>query len=570
MELLGLPSYLNPELISGTILSGGTTLSPTINEPGTYVLNVTNSQNGCQASNSLTVTENVTPPAAEAGATAQLTCAVTSLQLNGAGSSTGSGFTYQWTAGTGGAIQSGATTLTPTVTAPATYTLTVLNTGNGCSSTDAVLITQNITPPAVLIGSPPSLTCLVDQVSLDATGSNSGTGYTLDWSASAGGNIVNVANPLQPLVDEPGNYTLTILNQANGCSASLTVTVNELLDPPGAEAGPDFVLHCNQPTATLLGSSPIGATGSYIWTTPNGSILSGANTAQPVVATAGTYVLTVTNPINGCESTDEMTVTESFMAGFDFVVDPPVCEGFPGFIQFGQVLGGTPPYQYSVSGGFNFSGQTFFSGLDPGTYDLVVIDANGCPLYDEAVIAPGVEVEPQVESEVFLYLGDTYEVQVLLNIDQDDIASITWEPSLFLSCSDCLTPVVTPTSSIDYLVTIVTDEGCEGEARISFRVNKEATVFVPTVFSPNGDGENDVFMIFAGNQVAIVRSFLVFDRWGEPVYRNFDFKPNDPAYGWDGVFRGSPADPATFVWYAEIEMLDGRIELFEGGVSLVR
>lgn len=555
---------------NGNIVSGGTTLSPTINEPGTYVLNVTNSQNGCQASNSLTVTENVTPPAAEAGATAQLTCAVTSLQLNGAGSSTGSGFTYQWTAGTGGAIQSGATTLTPTVTAPATYTLTVLNTGNGCSSTDAVLITQNITPPAVLIGSPPSLTCLVDQVSLDATGSNSGTGYTLDWSASAGGNIVNVANPLQPLVDEPGNYTLTILNQANGCSASLTVTVNELLDPPGAEAGPDFVLHCNQPTATLLGSSPIGATGSYIWTTPNGSILSGANTAQPVVATAGTYVLTVTNPINGCESTDEMTVTESFMAGFDFVVDPPVCEGFPGFIQFGQVLGGTPPYQYSVSGGFNFSGQTFFSGLDPGTYDLVVIDANGCPLYDEAVIAPGVEVEPQVESEVFLYLGDTYEVQVLLNIDQDDIASITWEPSLFLSCSDCLTPVVTPTSSIDYLVTIVTDEGCEGEARISFRVNKEATVFVPTVFSPNGDGENDVFMIFAGNQVAIVRSFLVFDRWGEPVYRNFDFKPNDPAYGWDGVFRGSPADPATFVWYAEIEMLDGRIELFEGGVSLVR
>lgn len=533
--------------LDGNIASGGTTLSPTINEPGTYVLNVTNSQNGCEASNSLTVAQDVTPPAAEAGASAQLTCAVTSLQLNGAGSSTGMGYTYQWAAGSGGDIQSGATTLTPTITAPATYTLTVVNTGNGCSSTDAVLITQDITPPAVLIGPPPSLTCLVDQVSLDASGSNSGTGYTLDWSASAGGNIVNVANPLQPLVDEPGNYTLTVLNQANGCSASLTVTVNELLDPPGAEAGPDFVLHCNQPTATLQGASPIGATGSYLWTTPNGSILSGANTAQPVVATAGTYLLTVTNPLNGCESTDEMTVTESFPADFDFVVEPPICEGFPGLIQFGEVLGGTPPYQYSVSGGFNFGGQTFFSGLDPGSYDLVVIDANGCPLYDEAVIAPGVEVELQVDREVFLDLGDSYAVQVLVNIDEDDIASITWEPALFLSCSDCLTPVVTPTNSIDYLVTVVTEEGCEGEIRISFRVKKEANVFVPTIFSPNGDGENDVFMIFAGNQVAKVRSFLVFDRWGEPVYRDFDFKPNDPAHGWDGVFRGAPTDPATFV-----------------------
>lgn len=555
---------------NGNIVGGGTTLSPTINEPGTYILNVTNSQNGCEASNSITVTENVTPPAAEAGTTAQLTCAVTSLQLNGAGSSTGTGFTYQWTAGSGGLIQSGATTLTPTIAAPGTYTLTVVNTGNGCSSTDAVTITENTTPPVVQIGSPPSLTCLVDEVTLDATGSNSGPGFALTWTATAGGNILSTVNPLQPLVDEPGNYTLTILNQDNGCSASLTVAVAELLDPPGAEAGPGFVIHCNQPTVTLQGASSIGASGNYSWTTPNGAILSGANTAQPVVGTAGTYILTVTNPLNGCESTDELTVTESFPASFDFVVDPPVCEGFTGYIQFGEVLGGTPPYQYSISGGFNFSTQTFYAGLDPGTYDLVVRDANGCPLYDEAVLAPGVEVELEVEREVFLDLGDSYGVQVFVNIAEDDISSILWEPPMFLSCTDCLTPVVTPTHSIDYLVTVVTEEGCEGEIRISFRVKKQANVFVPNIFSPNGDGENDKFMIFAGSQVARVRSFLIFDRWGEPVFRNFDFKPNDPAHGWDGMFRGVPADPAVFTWYAEIEMLDGRVELYEGGVSLIR
>jgi len=255
---------------------------------------------------------------------------------------------------------------------------------------------------------------------------------------------------------------------------------------------------------------------------------------------------------------------------FDYVVDPPVCKGFPGYIQFGQVLGGTPPYQYSISGGFNFSPQTFYGNLSDGVYDLVVRDANGCNLYEEAVIAPGVDVELMIEREVFLNLGDEYEVQVFVNVDENDIESVAWAPDLFLSCNDCLTPTVAPARSIDYLVTVVTKEGCEGGARISFRVRKQANVFVPTVFSPNGDGENDVFMIFAGNQVAKVNRFQIFNRWGESMYQNFDFRPNDPAYSWNGLHRGQAVNAGVYVWYAEIEMVDGRVELFEGSVTLIR
>ncbi|MCB9285012.1 MAG: choice-of-anchor L domain-containing protein [Lewinellaceae bacterium] len=556
--------------LDGNILSGATTLSPQINQPGTYTLLVHNNQNGCEASASTTVSQNTVPPTADAGATAELTCAVTSLQLNGAGSSSGANFTYLWTAGPGGAITSGATTLTPTVTEPATYTLQVLNTTNGCTSTDVVTVTEDVVQPTVIIDSPASLTCLVDQVSLDAVGSNSGAGYDLTWSAANGGHIVSTANILQPLVDAPGDYTLTILDLSNGCSSSLTVEVLQTLDPPGASAGPDFLLHCHQTTVQLQGSSPIGGSGEYVWTTSNGAFLNGANTPNPTVGTAGTYLLTVTNPANGCTSEDEVIVTESFPVDFNYVVDPPVCLGYPGFIQFGDVLGGSPPYQYSISGGFAFSGQTFYGALDAGTYDLVVRDANGCELYDEAFLAPGVDVQLDVEREVFLSLGESYEVQVFVNIDENDIETITWEPSLFLSCSDCLTPVVTPTHSIDYLVTVTTAEGCEGETRISFRVKKQANVYVPNIFSPNGDGENDVFMIFAGNQIAEVKQFEVFDRWGESVYQYAHFQPNDPAFGWDGKLRGQDVDPAVFTWYAEIEMIDGRVELFEGSVALVR
>jgi gliding motility-associated-like protein len=234
------------------------------------------------------------------------------------------------------------------------------------------------------------------------------------------------------------------------------------------------------------------------------------------------------------------------------------------------VLGGTPPYQYSVSGGASFSPQTFYANLTPGMYDLVVRDANGCDLFEEVLLPPGEGVELDVEREVFLNLGEDYQVQILVNADPDDISEIIWTPTHFLSCSDCLTPIVTPTQSVDYLVTIITEEGCEGEARISFRVKKQADVFVPNIFSPNEDGENDVFMIFAGEQIARVNSFMVFNRWGESVYTNFDFLPNDPAFSWDGMHRGQKANAGVFVWYAEIEMLDGRTELYKGSVALVR
>ncbi|TAK47027.1 MAG: T9SS type B sorting domain-containing protein [Saprospiraceae bacterium] len=88
---------------------------------------------------------------------------------------------------------------------------------------------------------------------------------------------------------------------------------------------------------------------------------------------------------------------------------------------------------------------------------------------------------------------------------------------------------------------------------------------------PNGDGANDVFLIFAKpGTVKKIKSFLVFSRWGEAVFEYFNFQPNDPAYGWDGMYRGQPMKPAVFVWFAEVEFTDGGTELFEGDVTLVR
>ena len=67
-----------------------------------------------------------------------------------------------------------------------------------------------------------------------------------------------------------------------------------------------------------------------------------------------------------------------------------------------------------------------------------------------------------------------------------------------------------------------------------------------------------------------INKFLVFDRWGETVHEYYQFLPNDPDFGWDGNHRGEPMNPQVLVWFAEIEFVDGRVEIFKGDVTLVR
>ena len=128
--------------------------------------------------------------------------------------------------------------------------------------------------------------------------------------ASAGGHIVSGATSATPLVDAAGTYTLTVTNPANGCTATDVALVTSNLTPPNADAGPDKVLTCLVTQINLSGSSSTpGATFTWV-ASDGGHIISGATTPTPLVDAAGTYILTITNPANGCMAIDTAYVTE--------------------------------------------------------------------------------------------------------------------------------------------------------------------------------------------------------------------------------------------------------------------
>jgi hypothetical protein len=555
-------------------------LQPVVDQPGTYTLLVTNLDNGCTVESSITVVQDIVVPTANAGAVQTLTCAVTTVQLNGTGSSqVGGPYYYEWTT-PNGVILAGNNSLTPTVAAPGGYALLVQNTSNGCFATAQVQVTQNIQAPTAAIASAPQLTCAVLQVPLNGTASSSGANFAYSWSTSTGNLVGGTTNSIAQ-ANAPGTYTLIVQNTANGCSSTATVQVSSNTTLPNADAGPPFTLTCSVEQVALQAFASTGAQFVYSWSTVGGNILSGANTLAPRVNQAGNYILTVTNTNTGCTQTDGVLVYQETNVPTDFQFDltRPSCMDNDGVISFQQVTGGYGPYLYSINNGQTYSQQIDFTNIAPGTYDLWIQDANGCEFYKKLNVPkapdPGISIAP----EFSLQFGDSLQLEAKLPAGYPLalVDSIIWTPLeglTFLGTDvfSMLKPIAMPFKPTEYTVTIVSKDGCRATDRVLIRVDNEPHIYIPNAFSPwHENGENDIVLIFAkGSQIVQVNSFQIFDRWGTMVFQRRNFQPNDPRFGWDGYFNGKLMNPAVFVYYAEIELIDGRRLLYKGDITLVR
>lgn len=149
--------------------------------------------------------------------------------------------------------------------------------------------------------------------------------------------------------------------------------------------------------------------------------------------------------------------------------------------------------------------------------------------------------------------------------------SYEWIPAdLLKDCFSCGEVSFTPLHDGIFYVIAEDEKGCIATDSLEIRVVDNFNVFAPNVFSPNYDGLNDRFMIFPNQGAKAVRRLRVFNRWGACVYEGRDLIPGDDSMGWDGTFKGKECNPDVFAYYAEVEFLNGRIQLLKGSVTLVR
>ena len=132
--------------------------------------------------------------------------------------------------------------------------------------------------------------------------------------------------------------------------------------------------------------------------------------------------------------------------------------------------------------------------------------------------------------------------------------------------------VIEPLEDTEYTFTVIDENGCTATAQVLVEVDKNRNVYIPNVFSPNGDGFNDEFRIFACTGVEDINFVRIYDRWGELIYEDDDLPPDciGGSQLWDGRFNGKTMNPAVFVYIIEVEFIDGITLLYRGDLTLLR
>lgn len=358
-----------------------------------------------------------------------------------------------------------------------------------------------------------------------------------------------------------GTYQVNV-RDANNCLGDFTFT---LTDPPPIEAtleGED--ISCFGEVDGAISSQVAGGRPGYTYAWSNG-----ANSPAITNLMAGTYTLTITDD-SGCPAEVSTSIIEpgEIFGGVRQVIDN-VCFGENGGSITLNASGGTAPYMFS-SGDGNFQISDSLINLAAGEYNLVIMDSEGCtdtvaasisqPV--EFIIDPGLSVLINLGFDTTLTAGSNYQP-----------VEYSWAPEGSSTClnADCSRVLVQPFNSTTYVVTGINEAGCPASAEVLVRVINDKPVFIPNVFSPDGDGINDGFTLFAGPAVEEVEQLQVFHRWGGLVYESgAAFQPNEPSLGWDGTLAGKPLNNGVYVYQFRVRFRNGELGVFAGDVTLTR
>jgi hypothetical protein len=550
-----------------------TDMNPVVTEAGDYRLTVIDRNYGCRSvESSVRVFDRAYDPKIVLQTTGLLNCEAPEVVIDASESLMGDKIVYTWQDADGRRIAN-ENTEQLTVREPGVYFLTVEDTQYGCTSTDSVEIQASFDFPIADAGADQTLTCSDDSVILDGSASSDGSDITIRWT-TIGGNIVADNVTRTPMVNRPGSYIVAVENERNRCVSRDTVLVFENRTSPTAIAELNQQLNCtvNEVTLTGSGSSSNGAV-SYEWQALNGYRF--PNPEQPIVNTTepGMYRLVVTDLENGCTAADSVTVLDvsNPPRRVEATLLHPICRGDRnGRIVFDTVVGGTGPYFFSLNEQpFEYVEQ--FNGLSAGRYQVTVEDVAGCRYETAFELNEGFLLEVDLGDSKTVNLTEQTLLSPKVNVPRREIIELQWQKGIEAACyDDCWEQYVQPFESTLYQVQVEDRKGCLATDEVMVFVNNSEDIFVPNGFSPNADGINDKLVVFAGGAVARVKTFRIASRWGGIVFERENFLPNDPAHGWDGRYNGTMLDPGVFVYFVEVEYVDGRTATQKGDVTLVR
>ncbi|MCB0401508.1 MAG: gliding motility-associated C-terminal domain-containing protein [Flavobacteriales bacterium] len=448
------------------------------------------------------------------------------------------------------------------------------------SSTDSLYMPNFITvnpPPTITASASPGTTiCSGDMVTLTGGG-----GVSYVWS----GGVTNGV-PFSP--GATTTYTVTGTD-ANGCTntANITITVNTCSSVT-AGINPSTTTICTGDSVVFTDAS-FGATG-WTWdfdlTALGGATPPTANTQGPHTVffnNPGTYTVQqiVTDGTNSDTTTVTITVNNCTAptAGISMDdADGEICVNNCIDFSYDAGSGGIPT---TINWTFEGGTPATYSSNDPnevitvcwndttGTFNVSITasNANGSSNTSTTVV---VHEKPVVNAglDTIVIIGQNANLSAIATDTAGNPLSggtYTWSPSGNLSCPNCQSTVVLEALQAGvYTVTYTDQYGCVVTDQVLVDVDVALNVGVPSAFSPNGDGSNDILYV-KGTLVIESMRWAIYNRYGQKI-----FETTDKDQGWDGTHNGTEVNPGVFVYYLNVIFIGGTQQNLKGNVTLVR
>lgn len=437
-----------------------------------------------------------------------------------------------------------------TYSAPNSYEVSFI-VGSSVGCRDTIRSTIQVLDKAPYTLTNDTLICSIDTLQLNFDTPNTGT---ITWSPNY---MISNVNSFNPLVSPNVSTTYYVSYADNfGCTATDSVRVN-VVDRVTLDAMPDTTICATDSLVLRINSDAL----SYAWTSNPNTVVNTASSQSPsTTPTANLTTYHVIARIGKCYTEEDIVVRT--------VPYPVANAGLDTTICFGE------SYQLNASGGSIYSWTPALylnnsnipnpvSQQPPRDFQYVVEvrDVLGCPkpVYDTMNLFVAQIIADAGPADTNVVLSQPLQLNATGSINY------SWSPATWLNNPAINNPIALPQESIQYVVTVSNAQGCFDTDTINVKVFKiDPDLLVPTAFSPDNDGLNDIFRPIVVGMKSL-DAFRVYNRWGQLV-----FSTTQTGFGWDGNFKGMPQGAGTYVWYAAgVTYLGRKIEK-KGTVILIR
>ncbi len=419
----------------------------------------------------------------------------------------------------------------------------IITISNYCyTKNDSVLII--VWPLPQLNLNPLDSVCFTESIQLQANGAQ-----TYQWDADPTLSATNIADPVAtpPVTTRYFVTGTSSLGCVNRDSTLILVYFPSLI-----QVTPRLPYVC------LGDPIQLNVTGAYTYQWNADPTLSSLTIANPIAnpTDTTTYFVTATN-IHGCITTDSVTLNVQFPVT---ATTSPLFDGCQGSPVQLQASGGVY-YLWTPSAGLNnpFISNPF--AMPDSTTNYVVTVSNDC-FSDSAITQVIVHQLPFVDAGPdTLIWRDTYAELQGYTAETNHF----WNPSTWLDDPYDLNTRAQPQQTQYYELFAIDQYGCLNIDSVLITVEPYTVLDIPTGFSPDGNGVNDLFRIVRYLNIEKLIEFSVFNRWGNQV-----FSTTDITQGWDGTYKGEQQPLSVYTWQVIANAKDGTRIAKKGNVTLVR